>query len=309
VASDRTSRPWSTGLPLPGSGADLVRVAIPNKGRLRERAIGLLALSGLRPAFVADRSLVASMGEGFQAIFVRAQDIPEYVADGVADAGITGHDLICESGHSLTELLDLEFGACRLVVAVREESSFRSCEDLPERSRVATSFPRLAGNHFSARGISINTVSVSGAAEIAPHLGVADAIVDLTSTGSTLRVHGLRELDTVLASTARLVAGPPERLSGATARSLGELSTALESVVRAKARRYLMANVPRAKLDEVRRVLPGLSGPTIVQLFDSEDWVAAHAVVDQDEVFGTVARLKKLGGQGILVTRIERLMP
>ena len=151
------------------------------------------------------------MGEGFQAIFVRAADIPEYVADGAADAGITGHDLVRESGRALEEVLDLAFGACRLVVAVRDESPVRSASELPAGVRVATAFPRVAREHFTGLGKSIAVAPVSGAAEIAPHLGVADAIVDLTSTGSTLRVHGLREIDTVLTSTARLVVKPDTR--------------------------------------------------------------------------------------------------
>jgi ATP phosphoribosyltransferase len=150
---------------------------------------------------------------------------------------------------------------------------------------------------------------VSGATEIAPHLGVADVIVDLTSTGSTLRVNGLREIGTVLESTARLIANPmalaDHRISG----QLGDLATALESVLRAQRKRYLMANVPKDKLAEVREVIPGLSGPTIVEVLDGGSWVAAHAVVDADAVYQTIARLKGLGAEGILVTKIERLMP
>ncbi len=286
----------------------MLRIAIPNKGRLSEDALDLFETAGLKAEFRAERALVARLGDAFQAIFVRAQDIPEFVADGAAEFGITGSDLVAEANRpEVTELLDLGFGRCRLVVAVREESPARDPSALAEGTRVATSFPGLARRYFEEMGIPIQVVPVSGAAEIAPHLGVADVIVDLTSTGSTLRVNGLVEIGTILESSARLV-GNAAALAGSP-REVTELVTALESVLRARKKRYLMANVLRDSLDEVRKVLPGISGPTIVDVLDQGRWVAAHAVVDADQVYQTIARLKELGAEGILVTRIERLMP
>ena len=288
----------------------MLRIAIPNKGRLSEKALELFETAGLKAEFRADRALVASLGEDFQAIFVRAQDIPEFVADGAAELGVTGADLVDEANREeVVEVLDLGFGRCRLVVAVREESPYQSPEEVPEGTRVASSFPSTSRRYFEGLGTSIQVVPVSGAAEIAPHLGVADIIVDLTSTGSTLRVNGLRELATISESTARLVANRSVLDDEAAAPVVGQLSTAVESVLRARAKRYLMSNVPRARLDEVREVLPGISGPTIVDVLDQGDWVAVHAVVDADRVYQTIARLKELGAEGILVTRIERLMP
>lgn len=288
----------------------MLRIAIPNKGRLSEHALELFEIAGLRPEFRADRSLVAQLGDSFQAIFVRAQDIPEFVADGAAAFGVTGSDLVEESHRNeITELLDLGFGKCRLVVAAREDSALQTPEDLDPGTRVATSFPGIARRFFRKLGVEIQVVPVSGAAEIAPHLGVADIIVDLTSTGSTLRVNGLREIGTILHSSARLVANEKALELEETRLSASELTNALESVLRASRKRYLMANVPRAKLDEVRRILPGISGPTIVDVLEQETWVAAHAVVEADCVYQTITRLKELGAEGILVTRIERLMP
>jgi ATP phosphoribosyltransferase len=288
----------------------VLRIAIPNKGRLSEDALELFETAGLRPEFRADRALVARLGSDFQAIFVRAQDIPEFVADGAAEFGITGSDLVAESDRpEVQELLDLGFGRCRLVVAVREDSPAHAPNELPPGTRVATSFPGIAARFFSGLGTPIQVVPVSGAAEIAPHLGVADVIVDLTSTGSTLRVNGLREIGTILSSSARLIAQGAALENPATRKTAGELTTALESVLRARKKRYLMANVPRAKLEAVREVLPGISGPTIVDILDHGAWVAAHAVVDADQVYQTIARLKELGAEGILVTRIERLLP
>ncbi len=286
-----------------------LRVALPNKGRLSQGALALFEQAGLRAAFRAERALVASLGEDFQAIFVRAADIPEYVADGAAELGVTGADLVAESGRSVAEVLDLDFGACRLVVAVREDSKVRSAAELPAGTRVATSFPKVASSYFASLGTAIEIAPVTGATEIAPHLGVADVIVDLTSTGSTLRVNGLREIDTVMTSTARLVAHPTTLADPALRARVDELALALSSVLRAEEKRYLMANVPRARLDEVREVIPGISGPTIVEVLDGGGWVAAHAVVDAGSVYQTIARLKGLGAEGILVTRIERLMP
>jgi ATP phosphoribosyltransferase len=286
----------------------MLRIAIPNKGRLSESALELFETAGLRPEFRADRALVARLGDDFQAIFVRAQDIPEFVADGAAELGITGSDLVAETNRpEVSELLDLGFGRCRLVVAVRDDAPASTPSDLASGTRVATSFPGLARRYFQSLGTEIQVVPVSGAAEIAPHLGVADVIVDLTSTGSTLRVNGLKEIGTILESSARLV-GNAAAMEGS-ARDVHELTTALESVLRARKKRYLMANVRRDTLEQVRDVLPGISGPTIVDVLDQDDWVAAHAVVDADQVYQTIARLKELGAEGILVTRIERLMP
>ena len=286
----------------------MLKIALPNKGRLADDTRRLFDEAGLEVRSSGDRALTASLGDEFAALFVRAQDIPEFVADGAADAGVTGWDLVCESGRTLDALLDLGFGRCRVVLAAREESNVRTLADLKPAARVATVFPRVTRGFFEASRIGAEIVPMSGAVEIAPHLGIADVIVDLTSTGSTLRVNGLREIATIMESSARLVAAPaprePER-----ERALGELVGALSSVLRARGRRYLMANVPRARLDQVRRVVPGLNGPTVVDILDGGTMVAVHAVVETATLYRTITELKALGAEGILVTRIERLMP
>ncbi|MGH7443299.1 MAG: ATP phosphoribosyltransferase, partial [Longimicrobiales bacterium] len=166
-----------------------------------------------------------------------------------------------------------------------------------------------ASECFRAEQCTVTIVPVSGAAEVAPHLGVADIIVDVTSTGSTLKVNGLREVQTVLVSSARLIARP-ELLAEPTAeRRVRELAAALESVLRARGKRYLMANVPRRELARVKQIIPGISGPTIIDVLDGGDHVAAHAVVDAGDVYRAIAELKQIGAEGILVTRIERLLP
>jgi len=285
----------------------MLRIAIPNKGRLNDDARALLADAGLEVRSSSERALVASLGGEFEAIFVRAQDIPEFVADGAADAGITGWDLVSESQRPLESRLDLAFGRCRLVVAAREESSIRSIADIPDQSRVATVFPRLTADYFAHAGKQVVLVPVSGAVEIAPHLGIADIILDLTSTGSTLRVNGLREVATVLESTAHLIAARAPRDEARTL-ALEELTAALKSVLAARERRYVMANVPRARLDEVKRILPGISGPTVIDVMNGGSMVAVHAVSPAATIYRTINQLKAVGGEGILVTRIERLM-
>src|SRR5579872_3735405 len=224
----------------------MLRIALPNKGRLAGEARALFADAGLEVRTAGDRALTASLGGEFRAMFVRAQDVPEFVADGAADAGVTGWDLIAESGRSLDTLLDLEFGRCRMVVAAREDTGIARVEDLAaarQPHRVATVFPRLTRRFFADCGGPVEVIAVSGAVEVAPHLGIADLIVDLTSTGSTLTVNGLREIGTVLESSARLVtaAGGASPLVCPHRAALEELATALSSVLRARSQRYLMA--------------------------------------------------------------------
>jgi ATP phosphoribosyltransferase len=285
----------------------MLRIALPNKGRLAEDVRGVFADAGLEIRANGERALTASLGGEFEAIFVRSQDIPELVSDGIADAGVTGWDLVCESGHAVDVRLDLGFGRCRLVLAAREDSGLERPDQLPAGTRVATVFPRLARSFFGEKGLSVEVVPVSGAAEVAPHLGIADVVVDLTSTGNTLRTNGLKEVCTLLESTARLIARPG--LGAERTRALGELQDALGSVLRARGKRYLMANVPRAKLEAIREVLPGLNGPTVIELYGGGPLVAVHAVVAESSLYRTVSALKALGGEGILVTRIERLLP
>ena len=273
----------------------MLRVALPNKGRLADATRDLFADAGLEVRGRGERALTASLGGEFEALFVRAQDVTEFVADGVADAGVTGWDLVAESDRPVDHLLDLEFGFCRLVVAAREDSGIHAVSDLrpgPEAPhRVATSFPRITRRFFSDAGRAVDVVPVSGAAEVAPHLGIADIVVDLTSTGSTLKVNGLREVATILDSSARLITatGRDRRQRTASPHQLDELVAALASVLRARGQRYLMANVPRNALDRVKQILPGLNGPTVTDILNGGDLVAVHAVVPAASVYRTIA--------------------
>jgi len=287
----------------------MLKIALPNKGRLADDTRELFGDAGLPVLSGSDRALTASLGGEFEALFVRAQDIPEFVADGVADVGVTGWDLVCESGRPVERRLDLGFGECRLVAATRDDSEVRTIDDIAPDMRVATSFPNVTREFFLARRQNVEIVPISGAAEIAPLLGIADVIVDITSTGSTLKVNGLREIGTLLTSRAQLVTRCDTVFESDRREALDSLIMALDSVVRARGKRYLMANVPRRSLDAVKQVIPGINGPTVIDILNGGDRVAVHAVVDAGTVYKTIGALKALDASGILVTRVERLMP
>jgi len=280
-----------------------MRIAVPNKGRLHDPSIDLLERAGLHLQGGADRKLYAdTVDPDVTALFARAADIPEYVADGAAAVGITGLDQVRESGHDLTDLLDLEFGRCRLVVAAPEDGRIETVADL-DGGTVATEFPRITRDFFAERGVDAEVVEVTGATELTPHVDMADAIVDITSTGTTLRVNRLTEIAEVLASSVRLVAHP----DAVDDEKVQQLVTAFQSVLAAEDRRYLMLNVPEDRLDDVRDVLPGMGGPTVMDVAGTDD-VAVHAVVEERAVFGVINDLQAMGASDILVTEIERLV-
>jgi ATP phosphoribosyltransferase len=287
----------------------MLKIALPNKGRLADDTRELFGDAGLPVLTKGDRALSASLGGEFEALFVRAQDIPEFVADGVADVGVTGWDLVRESGRPVERRLDLGFGECRLIAAAREDSIIAGLDDIAVGTRVATSFPNTTRSFFEERSQKVEIVPISGAAEIAPLMGIAEVIVDITSTGSTLRVNGLREIGTLLTSRAQLVTRCDTVFERAKNEALDSLIMALDSVVRARGKRYLMANVPRRSLDAVKQVIPGINGPTVIDILNGGDRVAVHAVVDAETVYKTIRALKALDASGILVTRVERLMP
>ncbi len=283
-----------------------MRIAVPNKGRLHEPTIDLLERAGLHLENGADRKLYAdTVDPDVSVLFARAADIPEYVADGAADMGITGYDQVCEAGvDDVAELLDLEFGRCRLVLAAPEDGDIDSVDDLAGKT-VATEFPTITRNFFADTGVEPDIVEVSGATELTPHVEMADAIVDITSTGTTLKMNRLAVVEEVLASSVRLFAREDVRDEP----KVREVRTALSSVKHAEGKRYLMMNVPEAQLDDVRDVIPGLGGPTIMDVANGgEEKVAVHAVVDERDVFETITKVKQAGASGILVTEIERLV-
>lgn len=282
-----------------------LRLAVPNKGRMVEPTLRLLHDAGL--VFDEhDRSLVARVQNfDLDILFVRTNDIIEFVGDGVADLGITGIDLLAETGAELPRVRDLGYGRCRLAAAVPNDSAHRTVEDLAGL-RVATAHPNTARRYFAGRDIPVDIVPISGAVEVAPRLGLAEAIVDLVSTGSTLVMNGLRQVGDVLASEAILIANPTSQRERA--QELESLDTMLTAVIAARGRKYLMMNAPSSHLAELEDLLPALESPTIIPLAH-DGMVAIHTVIGADDVWGLLPRLKAAGASGILVLPIEKIVP
>lgn len=285
--------------------SERLRLAIPNKGRLVEPTLRLLHDAGL--VFEEhDRSLVARVQNfDLDILFVRTNDIIEFVGDGVADLGITGVDLLAEAGAELPRIRDLGYGRCRLAAAVPSDGPYRSVEDLAGL-RVATAHPNITRRFFEGRSIPIDVIPISGAVEVAPRLGLAEAIVDLVSTGSTMVMNGLRPIGDVLASEAILVANPTAHRERDD--ELGAIDTMLTSVIAARGRKYLMMNAPATKLAELEALLPGLGSPSVIPLAHA-GMIAIHSVVAADEVWTLLPRLKAAGASGILVLPIEKIVP
>ncbi|AGB48387.1 ATP phosphoribosyltransferase [Methanomethylovorans hollandica DSM 15978] len=284
----------------------MIRIAIPNKGRLHDPTVELLKEAGLPVLEGGTRKLFAKTNDPeITILFARASDIPEYVQDGAADVGVTGLDLISETGAQVEMLLDMGFGRASLVLAVPEESHLNTPQSL-EGKRIATEFPNITSRYFKNLGVNVEIVKVSGACELTPHVGIADAIVDISSSGTTLATNHLKMIENVFSSSVYLIAN---KKTSANNSKIEQISTSIESVIRAKGKRYLMMNVPESSLEAVKQVLPGLAGPTVMKVEASQSILAVHAVIDADLIFSTVNKLKSVGAKDVLVIPIERLMP
>jgi ATP phosphoribosyltransferase len=289
----------------PAQDRERLRLAIPNKGRLVEPTVQLLRDAGL--VFEGhERSLVARVRNfDLDILFVRTNDVIEFVGDGVADLGVTGEDLLAETGAELPRLRVLGYGQCRLAAAVPSDSGLTTLSELAGL-RVATAHPNTARRFFDREGIDVDVIPISGAVEVAPRLGLAEAIVDLVSSGSTLVMNGLRPIADVLQSEAVLVGNPTalrERSAAITA-----LDTMISAVIAARDRKYLMMNAPADRLRDLEALLPGLESPSVIPLAHA-GMIAIHAVVGADDVWSLLPRLKGAGASGILVLPIEKIVP
>jgi ATP phosphoribosyltransferase len=289
------------------ANASTIKLALQKEGRLSQSSTDLLHSVGLRFDSYRQKLFATCRNFDLELLFVRDDDIPEYVADGVADLGIVGRNLVYEYGPDATEeLLPLGFGFCSLVVAVPNESSARAPDDLRGQS-VATSYPSSAARYFAELGVSVRIIPISGSVELTPALGVAQGIVELTATGSTLRINDLRQIATVYTSEAILIGntgslGHPEKR-----RTIDRLCTRLRAAITASNYKYIMMNAPRSALDQIRQVTPGLKSPTIVPLADPA-LVAVHTAVQAEQFWDIIERLRELGASEILVTPIESMI-
>ena len=278
--------------------SDRTRIAIPNKGRLADPSAELLRKAGLVFEMSARSLSVPVRNMPVEVLFVRADDIPELVHDDVAQFGITGLDLVAESGFTPDVVVELGFGRCRLTAAVEETSPVRSLDDFAEL-RVATSHPRTVASFFAGKGIPVTTIPLRGSVEVAPKLDVADAIVDLVSSGSTLMVNGLRPVATILESQAALISSDDGRRT--------PLATMVRAVVTARRKRYVLMNAPAHPIKTIERIIPGADAPTVVPLAH-DGMVAVHSVVDADEMWTVLPELEAAGASAILVLPIEQMI-
>ena len=286
--------------------SDVLRLAVPSKGRIAQPVLELLEKSGLHMSNGNDRRLIAKTCDPHvEILYARPIDIPAYVANGAADLGITGQDMVRERRADVLELLDLGIGRARMVLAVPEEADITGISDL-EGARIATEFPVITGEYFEEKGIGVFIVPVSGACEATPYLGIADAIVDLASSGTTLETNRLAVMDEIMRSSTVLIANRTAHRE--LSEKMEEILVALESVIRARGQCYLMMNIHRDALEEVKGLLPGLSGPTVMEVASREDLVAVHAVVGEERVYQLINHLKRAGAKDILVIPIERMI-
>ena len=239
-------------------------------------------------------------------MFTRAADIPEFVADGAADLGMTGLDLIEEKDVNIEILEDLNFGNAKLVLAVPEDSRINNILDIDDGALVATEFPHLTKKYLKNKGINVKIVELSGSTEIAPFIGVADIVADLTSTGTTLKINHLKIIDTILESSIKLITN--KKSFKDKNEKIEAVRTGIKGVLDAEGKKLVMMNVAKEFLEDVKKTMPGLTGPTVSQVVSNEDIVAVQAVVNEREVFNTVNKLKKIGARDILVVPIERII-
>ncbi|WP_405305108.1 ATP phosphoribosyltransferase [Methanobrevibacter sp.] len=284
-----------------------IKIAVPSKGRISEPSINILEKAGLGLKDRESRKLISkTFNKDIDVLFARASDIPEFVQDGIADIGITGIDLIEENEADVIQLLDLNFGKTNLVLAAPEDSKIRSVEDIKSEMTVATEFPNLTKKYLENNNLNLKIVKLSGSTEAAPFIGVSDLITDLTSTGTTLKMNHLEIVDTLLESSIVLVANR-ESLNDKK-QLIESVSTSIKGVLEAARKKLLMMNVKTQYLDSVKEVMPSMGGLTISDVLSDEQTVAAQAVIDEDEVFELVNKLRNAGAKDILVVPIERII-
>ncbi|MGI6432630.1 MAG: ATP phosphoribosyltransferase [Sphaerochaetaceae bacterium] len=282
---------------------DFLRIAVQKSGRLSEKSLKIIRDCGIR--FGSDARLLKEQAENFplEFLYLRDDDIPRYVHDKVADIGIVGRNEYDEQGHELELLRDLGFSKCRLSIAVPNAMDYQGLHSLSGK-RIATSYPGILKQKLEQAGVQAEIYELSGSVEIAPSIGVADAICDLVSTGATLVSNGLKEVETVYRSTAVMIGRsdlPPHKQE-----ILKRLLLRIDAVMRADDYKYIMFNLPKEHLDKVSAIVGGMKSPTVTPLVD-ESWCAVQTVVKEERFWDVLEQLKALGAQGILVTAIEKM--
>ncbi|MBC6698818.1 ATP phosphoribosyltransferase [Hymenobacter puniceus] len=282
----------------------MLRLAIQKSGRLSEDSLNLIRECGISFLSASYKLKTEATNFPLEILYLRDDDIPGYVQDGVADLGIVGQNVLVEAGFPALEVEGLGFSKCRLSLAVPRAATYDSIEDL-QGVNIATSYPRILGDYLAERGVKANLHTISGSVEIAPSIGLAEAICDIVSSGSTLLGNGLREVETVFRSEAVLIAN--QNLSAEKKELLEQLQFRMQAVRRARRNKYIILNAPVAALDAVKQLLPGIKSPTITPLAE-EGWVSVQSVVNEDDFWHITSQLKAVGAEGILVLPIEKMI-
>ncbi len=283
----------------------MLRIAVQSKGRLYDETMELLSEAGIKLTAVKRTLLVPSRNFPVELLFLRDDDIPDSVATGTADIGIVGLNEVLEKQQKVEILRRLGFSKCRLSLAIPKEIQYSGIEWFNNR-KIATSYPKILASFLAENNIEADIHVISGSVEIAPGIGLADAIFDIVSSGSTLVSNNLAEVATVLQSEAVLI-GNGRRLSDDKQAALDELLFRIEAVKAAESKKYILMNVPKAKLSEVLSVLPGIKSPTVLPLAD-ENWCSVHTVLEEKHFWEIINKLKGAGAEGILVLDIEKMV-
>lgn len=282
-----------------------LKLAIQKEGRLTDETLEFLRKSGLEFESYKQRLFSSCRNFPMEILYVRDDDIPDYVASGTVDLGIVGQNILNEERPKVKKLLNLRYGFCSLIIAVPKESQIKDIKELKGK-KIATSYPESTKKFFQKSNISVEVVRISGSVEITPSLGVAQAIVDLTSTGSTLALNDLRALTKVYDSEAVLIANE-QTLANGKKDLFSKLLTRFKGVLSAKDYKYVMMNAPEDVLPKLKKFTPGLKSPTISPLA-KEGWISVQTVIKEDVFWETIERLKQIGAQGIIVLPIEKMI-
>jgi ATP phosphoribosyltransferase len=281
-----------------------LRLAIQKSGRLHDDSIKLLKECGIDISNGLNKLKAEASNFPIEVYFLRDDDIPQYVEDGVADIGIVGENVVYEKNKPLTVLNKLGFGKCRLSIAVRKSENYTGIQFL-DGKKVATSYPVILSKFLKDNGVNAEVHEISGSVEIAPSIGLADAICDLVSSGSTLFSNGLQEAETILSSEAVLVA--TNNLEAQKQQIIDRLLFRIESVKKARNTKYILLNAPNDKLAEIIALLPGMKSPTVLPLAEA-GWSSVHSVLNENDFWEIIEQLKAAGAQGILVVPIEKMV-
>ncbi len=283
---------------------DKLKLAIQKSGRLHDDSIRLLKECGIDISNGVNKLKAEASNFPIEVYFLRDDDIPQYVEDGVADIGFVGENVVYEKKKKVTVAEKLGFGKCRLSIAVRKNEHYTDVQFLSGK-KIATSYPVILGDFLQAKGITAEIHEISGSVEIAPGIGLADSICDLVSSGSTLFMNGLKETETILESQAVIIKNTG--LSEEKEQLINRLLFRIQSVKKAKNNKYILLNAPNNKLKEIISLLPGMKSPTVLPLAE-EGWSSVHSVLNENDFWDIIEQLKAAGAQGILVVPIEKMI-